>query len=151
MKDAGQSIVLVGGCFDLLHFGHIKFLEEAKKQGDILFVALESDEKIKKLKGKDRPIHSQEQRAEMLSALEFVNLVICLPLMKNDKDYFDLVKKVRPDIIAVTKSDPQLKNKQKQAKEIGAKVKIVTSHLKTPSTSVILNLIQDPDSEINSE
>lgn len=138
IKDTGRSIVLVGGCFDILHFGHIKFLEKAKKEGDVLIVALESDENIKRLKGKGRPIHFQKKRAEMLAALEFVDFVICLPFMKSGNDYLDLVKKVKPDLIAVTRGDPKLKNKSIQAKVIGAKVKIVSNRLKTFSTREII-------------
>lgn len=141
LKNQGKTIVLVGGCFDLLHFGHIKFLEKAKKQGNVLVVALENDENIKRLKGKGRPIHSQEKRAEMVAALEFVNLVICLPLMKSNRDYFDLVKKVKPDVIAVTKDDLRLKNKEKQAKEVRGEVKVVVNRLKTPSTREIIKLL----------
>ncbi|MBI3343244.1 adenylyltransferase/cytidyltransferase family protein, partial [Candidatus Gottesmanbacteria bacterium] len=58
--------ILVGGCFDLLHYGHIRFLEEAKKLGDHLVVALESDENVRRMKGEGRPIHTQAQRKEML-------------------------------------------------------------------------------------
>ncbi len=71
--------VLVGGCFDLLHFGHIKFLEEAKKSGDYLVVALESDENVRRTKGETRPIHTQEQRKAMLESLTCVDEVIMLP------------------------------------------------------------------------
>ena len=142
IKNQCQTIVLVGGCFDILHYGHLKFLEKAKKDGDILIVALESDEKIKKLKGEDRPIHSQKQRAEMLTALRVVDFVICLPLMKSDQDYLELVKKVKPDVIAVTAGDPKLKNKKEQAKAISAKVKIVTPRLKTLSTQEIISRLK---------
>ena len=60
--------VLVGGCFDLIHYGHIVFLKEARKQGDYLIVALESDDNVKKYKGENRPVHKQSERAEMSSA-----------------------------------------------------------------------------------
>ena len=76
--------VLAGGCFDVLHPGHIVFLEKAKKAGDYLVVLLESDKKIRKLKGKGRPVHSQKERAEILSALKSVDSVVCLPYMEND-------------------------------------------------------------------
>ena len=138
LKARCEIIVLAGGCFDILHFGHIKFLEKAKKAGDILIIALENDEKIKRLKGKNRPIHSQKMRAEMLAALKSVDFIICLPFMKNNKDYLDLVEKVKPNIIAVTAGDPKLKNKKQQAKFIGGKVKIIINRIKTPSTREIV-------------
>src|SRR5579872_1192323 len=82
-----KRIVLVGGCFDLLHIGHITFLEDAKKQGDLLIVLLESDETITALKGNKRPINSQKIRAKILTALSAVDFVILLePHMKNE-DY----------------------------------------------------------------
>lgn len=138
IKDADQSVVLVGGCFDVLHFGHIKFLEKAKKEGDVLIVALESNKNIKRLKGRRRPIHSQEMRAEMLSALKTVDYIVCLPLMENNNDYLELVKRIKPNIIAVTAGDPQLKNKRKQAKIIGGRVKVTINRIKTPSTKEII-------------
>ena len=142
LKMGGKTVVLVGGCFDILHFGHIKFLKEAKKEDHVLIVALESDENIKRLKGRGRPIHSQKKRAEMLATLEVVDFVISLPLMKGNKDYLKLVKKVKPDIVAVTAGDPNFKNKQKQARIVGAKIKIVSNRLKTPSTREIVKLLK---------
>ena len=87
-----KKTVLVGGCFDLIHFGHLKFLEKAKEQGDFLIVALESDEFIKKYK-KKLPVHRQLERAEILSNLNMIDLIILLPLFETNNDYFDLVKK----------------------------------------------------------
>ena len=128
-----KKTVLVGGCFDLIHFGHLKFLEKAKEQGDFLIVALESDEFIKKHK-KKQPVHQQSERAEILSNLNMIDLILLLPLFKTNNDYFDLVKKVSPRIIAVTVGDQQLENKKKQAIEIGAEVKEVVTNLKNFST-----------------
>ena len=128
-----KKTVLVGGCFDLIHFGHIKFLEAAKKQGDFLIVALESDEFIKKHK-KKLPVHRQSERAEILSNLNMIDLIILLPLFETNNDYFDLVKKISPRIIAVTVGDQQLENKKKQAIEVGAEVKEVITNLKNFST-----------------
>ena len=142
-KNTDESVVLVGGCFDLLHYGHVKFLEKAKEAGDILVVALENDQKIKRLKGENRPIHSQKQRAEILSALKCVDFIICLPLMNNNQDYFDLVKKIKPDVIAITEDDPQFKNKKKQAEMVSGKIKSVINHLNVSSTSEIIKLLDN--------
>ncbi|MEK7597544.1 MAG: adenylyltransferase/cytidyltransferase family protein [Patescibacteria group bacterium] len=128
-----KKTILVGGCFDLIHFGHLKFLEAAKEQGDYLIVALESDEFIKKNK-KKLPIHQQSERAEILSNLNMIDLIVLLPFLKTNNDYFELVKKISPSIIAVTKGDKQLENKKKQAKLIGAEVKVVVSNLDNFST-----------------
>lgn len=134
-----KRTVLVGGCFDLIHFGHLKFLEKAKEQGDFLVVALESDEFIKKHKRK-LPVHRQSERAEILANLNMVNIILLLPLFKTNNDYFDLVKKISPSIIAVTKGDKQLENKKKQAKEIGAEVIEVVTNLKNFSTRNIAKI-----------
>jgi len=75
-KTQGKKIVWTNGCFDLLHPGHLHSLKKAKQQGDILIVGLDSDESVKKLKGHDRPIVSEQQRAEMLASLDFVNHII---------------------------------------------------------------------------
>lgn len=128
-----KKTILVGGCFDLIHFGHLKFLEAAKEQGDFLIVALESDEFIKKNKRK-LPVHQQFERAEILSNLNMIDLILLLPLFQTNNDYLDLVKKISPSIIAVTEGDKQLENKKKQAEEIGAEVKEVVTNLKNFST-----------------
>jgi len=128
-----KTTVLVGGCFDLIHFGHLKFLEAAKKQGNYLIVALESDEFIKKNKRKIS-VHQQNERAEILSSLNMIDMVIMLPLFSTNDEYFELVKTVHPSVIAVTKGDSQIENKRKQAIKIGAKVKEVVTNLKDFST-----------------
>lgn len=135
---AGKKTVLVGGCFDLIHFAHLTFLKKAKKAGNFLIVALESDEFIKKRKNKI-PVHTQRQRAEILAALIMIDLVVLLPYLKNDEEYYDMVKKIRPSIIAITEGDSQTNNKKKQAAKAGAEVKIVTAILKKFSSSQILN------------
>ncbi len=133
-------IVLVGGCFDLIHYGHIKFLEEAKSHGDHLVVALESDENVRKMKGDARPIHSQAQRKEMLEAVSFVDEVISLPPMRSHQEYFDLVKKIKPAIIAVTQGDPREDKKAAQAKMVGAQL-VTIPKIPTPSTSQLAKLL----------
>ena len=132
--------VLVGGCFDLLHYGHIRFLEEAKKLGDHLVVALESDESVRRKKGESRPIHTQEQRKAMLEALSCVDEIIALPPMNNHQNYFDLVTRIHPQIIAITQGDPVEQNKREQAANIGATL-IVIPKVPTPSTSQLSKLL----------
>jgi D-beta-D-heptose 7-phosphate kinase/D-beta-D-heptose 1-phosphate adenosyltransferase len=69
LKKEGKKIVLTNGCFDILHIGHVRYLEEAKKLGDMLIVGVNSDESVRILKGKGRPIMPEKERAEILSAL----------------------------------------------------------------------------------
>lgn len=132
--------VLVGGCFDLLHYGHIVFLESAKKLGDRLVVALESDENVRRMKGDRRPIHTQEQRKKMLEALDCVDKVLELPTMKTDADYAKLVMDVRPAVIAVTEGDPVEEKKRKHAATVAAKIVIIPK-IHTPSTSQLAKLL----------
>jgi D-beta-D-heptose 7-phosphate kinase/D-beta-D-heptose 1-phosphate adenosyltransferase len=75
LKTKGKRIVFTNGCFDLLHVGHIRYLEEAKSLGDILVVGVNSDRSVRGLKGPNRPILPQEERAEILSGLECINYI----------------------------------------------------------------------------
>ncbi len=136
-----SRIVVTGGCFDILHIGHVRFLSEAKGMGDYLIVFLESDKNVKKLKGKNRPVFIQKERAEMLSALRSVDLIVLLPMMENDSDYLNLVMKIKPDIIAVTEDDSHIEKKRRQAKEVGAMLKII-SFEKTFSTSKLAKILK---------
>ena len=138
-KNQGR-IVLTGGCFDILHIGHVRFLSEAKGMGDYLVVLLESDEKVRELKGRNRPVFIQRERAEMLFALRSVDLIVLLPMTENDSDYLNLVMKIKPDIIAVTENDPQIEKKRRQAKEVGGDLKII-SLTETFSTSKLAKLL----------
>lgn len=136
----GKRVVLVGGCFDLLHYGHIRFLDQAKKHGNWLVVALESDENTRRMKGPSRPIHTQQQRKRMLEALGCVDEVIDLPPMTTDRQYFDFVKKLSPQVIAVTEGDPIFTKKQQQATAVGAELVIIPK-IHTPSTSQLAKLL----------
>ena len=131
-----KNIVLVGGCFDILHFGHIAFLKSAKEIGGELVVFLESDETIKQKKGR-KPIHNQEERAQLVASLMYVDMVIALPPMVQDSEYGDLTRLVNPKYIAVTKGDKLIDKKKRHASKIGAEVKEVTDHLEGLSTSLI--------------
>lgn len=137
-KIKDKNKVLVGGCFDLFHYGHLVFLKKARQMNDYLIVALESDKFIKKRKGR-KPIHNQRQRAEVLAAINYVDLIIMLPYLKSDEEYFNLVKLIRPKLIAVTVGDPLFEKKKRQAKEIGGKIKIVSPLVKSFSTKKLIN------------
>lgn len=135
----GTKIVLVGGCFDVLHPGHVIFLQKAKRAGDKLIVLLESDRKVRELKGTGRPVHSQKERALMLEALWPVDRVVLLPYLKDEKSYDELIRKIKPDVIAVTAGDKNLAYHQRAAKAAGAKIKFVTKVIGNYSTSRILD------------
>lgn len=129
--------MVVGGCFDILHAGHIKFLEESKKLSDYLAVFLESDESVKKLKGEGRPANNQEKRAENLANLGSVDFIILLPPMEN-KDYDNLVSNLEPDFIATTRGDKNVAHKKRTAKLVGARLVFSTKKLRGFSTTGLL-------------
>lgn len=133
--------ILVGGCFDLIHFGHVSFLKQAKTHGDFLMVALESDENVRRMKGDGRPIHSQLQRKELLEALAVVDEVVMLPPMHTDREYMDLVQGIKPQILAITEGDPITERKRQQGKLSGAQLVIIPK-IHTPSTSQLAKLLQ---------
>ena len=139
LKDKGKKIVLAGGCFDILHPGHVIFLEKAKKAGDILIVLLESDQKVKELKGINRPIHTQKERAMVLSALWFIDYIVLLPYMKGDAEYDELIVKVKPNVIAAATKDTNVGHYQRVAKLTGARLKFVTKMIGSYSSSKILS------------
>lgn len=90
-----QKIVFTNGCFDVLHFGHVHYLLEAKKLGEILVVGLNSDDSVRRLKGPSRPINGEKERAFVLAALSFVDYVV---LFEEDTPG-NLIKAVRPDVL----------------------------------------------------
>lgn len=95
LKSNEKIIVFTNGCFDILHSGHITYLYEAKKLGDILIVGLNSDSSIKRIKGEKRPILCEEERAYNLSALEMVDFIV---IFDEDTPY-ELIKAIKPDIL----------------------------------------------------
>ncbi|EHA2141432.1 D-glycero-beta-D-manno-heptose 1-phosphate adenylyltransferase, partial [Campylobacter coli] len=95
LEQSDKKIIFTNGCFDIVHFGHIKYLEKAKRLGDILIVGLNSDKSVKRLKGEDRPINSEFQRACMLAAFYFVDFVVIF-----DEDTpLELISFLKPDIL----------------------------------------------------
>jgi D-beta-D-heptose 7-phosphate kinase/D-beta-D-heptose 1-phosphate adenosyltransferase len=95
-KTEGKKIVFTNGCFDLLHMGHVQLLREAKNLGDILIVALNSDGSVRQIKGSDRPILPEEERAELIAALEMVDYVT----MFDEPDPLNVIRELRPDVLA---------------------------------------------------
>jgi rfaE bifunctional protein nucleotidyltransferase chain/domain len=94
LKSDGKKIVFTNGCFDIIHAGHIRYLKDAKALGDVLFVGLNSDMSVSKIKPA-RPINSQNQRAEVLSSLEMVDYVTIF----EEKTPYELIKLVEPDVL----------------------------------------------------
>ncbi len=143
LQREGKKVVLVGGCFDILHIGHITFLEKAKKEGDVLFILLEDDVKIKELKGQNRPINTQEDRAKILASLTTVDFVVMLTPMQNDILYDELIIHIKPAIIATTTGDPGRSHKERQARLINAKVVDVTQMISNKSTTKLVEILNE--------
>ncbi len=141
LKKQNKTIVVVGGFFDILHLGHIKFLENSKKHGDYLFLLLEDDAKAKKEKGESRPINSQKDRAKILSSLQSVDYIIMLKNMTDNLAYDKIMVKIQPTIIATTYGDPYVSHKKRQAKLIQGKVVYVIKRIGRHSTTKYIKLI----------
>ena len=95
-RKTGQIVVFANGCFDLLHAGHIRYLEGARAEGDMLVVGINSDDSVRNLKGSDRPLMPESERAEILSALECVDHVIVF----SDPTVDRILSRLRPDVHA---------------------------------------------------
>jgi len=91
----GKKVVFTNGCFDILHVGHVKYLQEAKSQGDILVVGINADASVRKLKGSERPIQNEVDRGEVLSALGCVDYVA---IFEEDTPE-NLIKLIKPDVL----------------------------------------------------
>ncbi|HVA00241.1 MAG TPA: adenylyltransferase/cytidyltransferase family protein [Terriglobia bacterium] len=94
LRQAGHRIVFANGCFDLLHVGHIRYLESARQQGSVMVVGVNSDRTVRELKGDGRPLLAEQARAEMLEALESVDYVVIFDELTAEKVLRDL----RPDV-----------------------------------------------------
>lgn len=133
-----NKLVLAGGCFDVIHQAHIEFLEKSKSEGKILVLLLESDENIKRIKGNDRPLNNQLVRAENLSKLNIVDYIILLNMPDSSHYYYNLVKSIHPDIIAVTSNDSLLEIKKEQAEMVGGRVVVVMDRDENYSTTKMI-------------
>ncbi|MFZ6007518.1 MAG: D-glycero-beta-D-manno-heptose 1-phosphate adenylyltransferase [Nitrospirota bacterium] len=94
LKTDGKKIVFTNGCFDIIHIGHVRYLREAKKLGDVLVIGLNSDSSVSKIKP-GRPINAENHRAEVLSSLEMVDYVTIF----NEDTPYELIKHLMPDVL----------------------------------------------------
>jgi rfaE bifunctional protein nucleotidyltransferase chain/domain len=124
MRAAGKKIVATNGCFDLLHVGHIRYLNAARALGDALIVGINGDQSVRELKGAGRPINSENDRAEILAALECVDLVTIFPEMRATR-FLELAS---PDVYVKGgdyNRDSLNAEEHKVLQKIGAKIDIV--------------------------
>jgi D-glycero-beta-D-manno-heptose 1-phosphate adenylyltransferase len=137
LKALGAKIVLTQGSYDLVHIGHARYLEAAKKKGDILIVGIDSDAKIRRRKGPERPIVPEKERLEMVLHLRPVDLVV---LKKHTDPKWHLIKTIRPHILIATK-DTYTRKEIAQLKKYCGKV-IVLERMATTSTSAKIRHLQ---------
>jgi rfaE bifunctional protein nucleotidyltransferase chain/domain len=133
-----ETIVFTNGCFDIIHLGHIDYLEKARNKGTKLIVGLNSDESVKELKGENRPINSQEARARILATMEFIDLVVIF----SEKTPLNLIIKLKPNVL-VKGADYSIQDIV-GAKEVianGGKVETI-DYVENYSTTNIINKIQ---------
>jgi D-glycero-beta-D-manno-heptose 1-phosphate adenylyltransferase len=138
-RRGGARIVLANGCFDLFHVGHIRYLAGARALGDCLIVGINSDEQVRKLKGENRPFMPEAERAEIVSALKFVDYVTIFP----EPTVTELIRAVRPDFHAkgtdyTTDTVPE----REIVKEYGGRVAIVGDPKDHSSTELIHTVSQ---------
>jgi D-beta-D-heptose 7-phosphate kinase/D-beta-D-heptose 1-phosphate adenosyltransferase len=137
LKAKGKRIVFTNGCFDLLHYGHVKYLKQAKRKGDILVVAVNSDASVKRIKGDKKPIVKEWDRLGVIAALESVDYVVRF----NEETPLNTIKMLRPDILV--KGSDWLRNRIVGSDFVqGYKGKVVTIKLVSGrSTTDLINKI----------
>ena len=134
LSSKGKKIVFTNGCFDLIHAGHVKYLEAAKSFGDVLILGLNSDRSVTSLKGQGRPINKQIDRANILAALEAVDYVVIF----DENTPYELIKAVKPDILV---KGGDYDGKEVVGQDIASELKLV-QFVDGKSTSRIINKIQ---------
>lgn len=134
LKAHGKKVVFTNGCFDLLHRGHLHLLREAKRLGDLLIVAINSDASVKSIKGPGRPILPEGERAELISALEMVDYVTIF----DEADPYNLIKELKPNVLVKGGDwgEGKIVGREIVEKE-GGKV-VVVPYLKGHSTTQII-------------
>ena len=139
IRQGGKKIVFTNGCFDILHVGHVRYLTTAKSFGDILIVGLNTDESVKMLKGENRPINNEKDRAEVLLGLKAVDYVVLF----GERTAENLVSEIRPDVYVkgadyTVDKIPEAKIVQSYGGQIEL-VKFVAGHSTTETIKKIFN------------
>jgi rfaE bifunctional protein nucleotidyltransferase chain/domain len=136
-RSTGEKVILTNGCFDLLHVGHVRYLRGAKALGGRVVVAVNSDDSVRVLKGAGRPVMNQQERAEIIAALEDVDAVVVF----SDPDVRGLIREIRPDIQAKgTDYTAEGVPERDAMAEVGGRVAIV-GDAKDHSTTEILKYV----------
>ncbi len=143
-KEHGETVVMTNGCFDILHAGHVAYLEQAKELGDRLIVAVNDDDSVKRLKGPERPVNTMEKRMRMLAALECVDWVV--PFYEDTPTR--QICKLNPDILVKGgDNDPDKIPGGDCIREAGGEVKVLT-YIDGVSTTGIISTIRETENKI---
>ena len=135
LHDKGKKIIFTNGCFDILHAGHVKYLEEAKSYGDILILGLNADSSVRKLKGPTRPINNQDDRAYILASLESVDYVVIF----EEETPYELIKLIQPHVLV---KGGDYEGKEIVGQDIAQELRLV-QFVDGKSTSKIIQRIQN--------
>ena len=134
LRGEGKRIVSTNGCFDILHVGHVRILKQSKALGDVLVVGINSDASVKKLKGEDRPINNQDDRAELLSSLECVDIVSIF----EEGTPVEFLKVVKPNIhVKGADYKPQDLEETPVVESFGGEVRILPLVPQKSTTSLV--------------
>ena len=139
LRAGGKKVVATNGCFDLLHAGHVRYLKTARALGDILVVGLNGNASVRELKGEGRPLNDEKDRAEVLAALESVDLVTIFPELRAT----GFLESAAPDIYVKGgdyKSDTLNAEERAALEKIGAKIEIVPFENGYSTTRIIEKL-----------
>jgi len=144
MRKHGRKLVLTNGCFDLLHLGHVRYLQAARSLGDSLVVALNGDDSVRSLKGDGRPLNPAQNRAEVIAALQSVDHVVIFPELRVTR----LIEQLRPAIYVKGGDYTTLSlNPEERAalEKVGAEVQILPFEPGYSTSKMISQIKQLPD------
>jgi D-beta-D-heptose 7-phosphate kinase/D-beta-D-heptose 1-phosphate adenosyltransferase len=145
LKNEGAKIAFTNGCFDILHVGHVRYLQEAKKTADILVLALNSDSSVRSIKGEKRPLVPEEERAEVLAALECIDFITIFPELTP----LELICYLKPDLLIKGGDWPEEKVVGRdEIRQWGGQVAIIPEVAGKSTTNIVEKIISAYRSEI---
>jgi D-beta-D-heptose 7-phosphate kinase/D-beta-D-heptose 1-phosphate adenosyltransferase len=134
LRTKGKKIAFTNGCFDILHVGHVRYLREAKKTADVLVLALNSDSSVRSLKGEEKPLIPENERAEILAALEFIDFVTIF----EELTPLELINYLKPDILIKGGDWPEEKVVgREEVKKWGGRVAIIPEVEGKSTTNIV--------------
>jgi D-beta-D-heptose 7-phosphate kinase/D-beta-D-heptose 1-phosphate adenosyltransferase len=134
LRNKGKKIAFTNGCFDILHVGHVRYLREAKKTADVLVLALNSDSSVRSLKGEEKPLIPENERAEILAALEFIDFVTIF----EELTPLELINYLKPDILIKGGDWPEEKVVgREEVKKWGGRVAIIPEVEGKSTTNIV--------------